>query len=231
MFESNRRLAAGLVVGVAAGLAAGGVTVATGDREDQGNFTARAKVMGAPGSGISGEVRFVQRSVGGQPEPLVDVFARVEGLPPGSKRGFHVHENGTCADAGTTQFGGAGGHYDPGPQGQSTPVDNNHPYHTGDLPNLEVDHRGVGELRTRTSRFVLQPNHRTSIDDRTGGVNSGTPGAAVIVHAMEDEGGEASIPGAPGRSQYAGGSRAACGILEFDDGPGPDGAPPGPADE
>jgi hypothetical protein len=107
MFESNRRLAAGLVVGVAAGLAAGGVTVATGDREDQGNFTARAKVMGAPGSGISGEVRFVQRSVGGQPEPLVDVFARVEGLPPGSKRGFHVHENGTCADAGTTQFGGA----------------------------------------------------------------------------------------------------------------------------
>ncbi|MBA3421973.1 MAG: superoxide dismutase family protein [Thermoleophilaceae bacterium] len=124
-----------------------------------------------------------------------------------------------------------GGHYDPGPQGQSTPVDNNHPYHTGDLPNLEVDHRGVGELRTRTSRFVLQPNHRTSIDDRTGGVNSGTPGAAVIVHAMEDEGGEASIPGAPGRSQYAGGSRAACGILEFDDGPGPDGAPPGPADE
>jgi len=145
------------------------------------------------------------------------VIARVKGLPPNSKGGFHVHEDGICgAEVGQPQLGSAGGHYDPCPQGQSTPVDNNHLYYTGDLPNLVVDEEGVGRLTTRTSRFVLQPNHRTSLDDRSGGNNSGGPGAAVIVHAMEDQGGETSPPGTPGRTNYAGGPRMACGVIDFD---------------
>jgi Cu/Zn superoxide dismutase len=64
---------------------------------------------------------------------------------------------------------------------------------------------------------------RLSLDDRNGGVNSGViPGASVIVHADEDRGDEQAPPGTPGRldvpgaALYAGGARAACGIIEFE---------------
>ena len=42
-------------------------------------------------------------------------------------------------------FTSAGGHFDPGPNGNTDP-DANHPYHMGDLPNMEVDANGNGEF-------------------------------------------------------------------------------------
>ena len=48
---------------------------------------------------------------------------------------MHIHEVGLCeAPAFTT----AGSHLDLGPAGSNLPVDANHPYHTGDIPNLIV---------------------------------------------------------------------------------------------
>jgi Cu/Zn superoxide dismutase len=133
------------------------------------------------------------------PEPTVEVIARISGPPaaltPGA-HGIHVHENGVCTEA--DAFTSAGGHFDPGPFGNSTPVDANHPFHMGDLPNLIVNARGVGVMRHVTSRITLSPGPLTVFDAN---------GSTVIVHLNPDRG----IPGVTGA---AGGGRIACGVIE-----------------
>ena len=71
----------------------------------------------------------------------VTVELRLTGLPDG-KRAVHIHEVGTCEPCAA-----AGGHHDPGPFGQPRPdtasdevpaADINHPFHMGDLINLEI---------------------------------------------------------------------------------------------
>src|SRR6185295_7151522 len=76
---------------------------------------AHADIAGAPGSGISGTAVFLQ--IGTGILPTVQVIVTVDGLAPGTKHGFHIHENGDCGNA----FAAAGGHFDPGPFGNSTP--------------------------------------------------------------------------------------------------------------
>ena len=46
---------------------------------------------------------------------------------------MHLHAVGKCEP----DFAAAGGHFDPGPAGNTDP-DANHPFHMGDIPNLEV---------------------------------------------------------------------------------------------
>ena len=93
--------------------------------------------------------------------------------------------------------GMAGGHFDPGPFASSTPVDANHPFHMGDLPNLIVDNEGRGFMKTTTSRITLSPGPLSIFDDN---------GSAVIVHVNSDTG-QTGINGG------AGGARIACGIV------------------
>jgi len=177
---------------------------------------ARAFVHGAPGSGISGVVTFTQAPCPGCPtpglmapptdpgfrnfpEPSVEIVAQINGpntaLTPGA-HGMHIHEAGICEPSGFTT---AGGHFDPGPFGSSLPVDANHPYHTGDVPNLIVDNSGHGFLQHTTSRITLSPGPLTVFDMN---------GSAVIVHLNPDRG----ITGVTGAS---GGARIACGIIEL----------------
>lgn len=157
---------------------------------------ARATIEGAPGSGISGEAVFTEIVSRYSPVSEVRVVVRVAGLAPGL-HGFHIHENGTCEAPFTT----AGGHFDPGPFGSSTPVDANHPYHAGDLPNLEANEAGVGHLEYVTSRVTLRRNaaNDLSVFDANG--------SAVIVHLNEDR-------GANGVTGASGGPRIACGVIE-----------------
>jgi Cu-Zn family superoxide dismutase len=159
---------------------------------------AHAAINGSTDSGISGEAVFTELVWRHTPVSEVRVIVHVMGLEPGL-HGFHVHENGTCAAPFTT----AGGHFDPGPFGSSTPVDANHPYHAGDLPNLEVNAAGVGHLEYVTSRFTLRQNtgNALSVLDANG--------SAVIVHLNEDLG----LNGVTGAS---GGPRIACGVIESD---------------
>jgi len=184
---------------------------ADGKRDSRNSVFARAIVSG-PG-GVEGIVEFSQPPCPGCPtpgstapatdprfenfpEPTVDVRARITGLTPGA-HGMHVHENAVCDPA--TSFATAGGHFDPGPAGNSEPVDANHPYHLGDLPNLIVSSRnGVGRLQHTTSRITLSPGPLSVFDAN---------GSAVIVHVNPDRG----IPGVTGAS---GGARVACGIIE-----------------
>jgi superoxide dismutase, Cu-Zn family len=197
------RFLLGLLLGAVCGIAVGGVTIATGDDDDDPRYEARAEILGPPGSGISGEARFRQYSTEDQPAPSVDVDVVVRGLPREPReRAFHVHETGACAPT----FTAAGGHFDAGPFKNTTPPDQNHPYHLGDLPALQV-RNGVGRLHAETTRFVLQPDHATTIFD--------SDGAAVIVHELEDLG-EVGPPGRPGPTGSAGGGRAACGVVEMD---------------
>ena len=123
---------------------------------------------------------------------LVDIFIRAYGLSPG-KHAVHIHETALCDPCGS-----AGGHFDPGPSGESSP-DGNHPFHSGDLVNIKINHRGKGTLRTTTSRITLSPGPLSLFDD---------DGSAFIIHVDEDTYcPNGAVPGC------AGGARAACGII------------------
>ena len=160
---------------------------------------ARASIQGAPGSGISGVVIFRQVPASKfSPVTKTEIVARIEGLTPGL-HGMHIHETGDCTDT-ALSFGGAGGHFDPGPFGSSTPVDANHPFHMGDLPNLVVNEAGVGHLRRySTSRITLSSGPLSVFDAN---------GSAVIIHQNQDL-------GTTGVTGASGGPRIACGVIQL----------------
>lgn len=139
---------------------------------------------------------------------IVDVVIQVRrGLTEG-KHGVHIHETGACEPCSA-----AGGHFDPGGHGNTNP-DGNHPYHAGELPNINIDDisgfdfnrdgepLGGGTLITLTTRISLSDGPLSIFDE---------DGAAIIIHTNPDsycpDGEEAGC---------AGGGRAACGVLERD---------------
>lgn len=123
----------------------------------------------------------------------VEITATVEGLTPGA-HGFHLHAVGTCQP----DFLAAGGHFDPGPAG-NTDADANHPFHMGDMPNLVADAAGKATLSTVTTRVTLSPGPLSLFD---------ADGTAVIVHGNADQG----KTGEP-KSGLSGGPRVACGVI------------------
>ena len=89
------------------------------------------------GEGITGRATFVERQQG--TGKIVEITLTVSGLKPGM-HGVHLHAVGKCEP----DFTAAGGHFDPGPSGNPDP-DANHPFHMGDIPNLEVGANGRGD--------------------------------------------------------------------------------------
>jgi Cu-Zn family superoxide dismutase len=190
----KKLLALSVIAAAVCGAAAGALALRAGAGPNE--LRAHATIVG---NGITGEARFIQAPVDKNlPEPTVEVEVMVKGeaLAPG-RHGFHIHENASCDPP---AFLTAGGHFDPGPFGNSTPVDANHPFHAGDLPNLEVNEAGVGHLQATTSRITLSPGPLSVFDAN---------GSAVIVHLNPDQG----INGVAGAS---GGPRVACGVIELD---------------
>ncbi len=132
----------------------------------------------------------------------VDVFLRLSavladwdignGISEG-KHAVHIHETGSC-----TPCGSAGGHFDPGPNSNTSP-DGNHPFHAGDLTNISVDSLGRGTYLTSTTRITLSPGPLSIFDE---------DGSAFIVHTNPD-----SYCAEGEAAGCAGGSRAACGII------------------
>jgi superoxide dismutase, Cu-Zn family len=104
----------------------------------------------------------------------LQVTANLAGLSPG-RRGFHVHEHGSC-DTGPEgdPAGAAGGHFAPLGRPHGGPHDPPEERHVGDLGNLVVD-------RDRTARVTFTDQLAT-LDGETGIV-----GRAVVVHAGEDD--------------------------------------------
>ena len=123
---------------------------------------------------------------------VVEISMNVNGLPAG-KHAVHIHENATC-----TPCGAAAGHFDPGPHSNSNP-DGNHPFHSGDLINIDIKSNGKGKMSTTTSRITLSPGPLSLFDAN---------GSAFIIHVNEDSYcPEGVVKGC------AGGARAACGII------------------
>ncbi|HEV8582563.1 MAG TPA: superoxide dismutase family protein [Thermoanaerobaculia bacterium] len=154
---------------------------------------ASAVISGCTDPAISGFALLLERP-SDEGVKLVDVTVVVTGLPDG-KHAVHIHETGACSPC-----SGANGHFDPGPASNSSP-DGNHPFHSGDLINLEV-HGGVGALHTETSRVTLSPGPLSLFD---------ADGSAVIIHVNPDT----YCPSGP-VAGCAGGARAACGVITTD---------------
>jgi superoxide dismutase, Cu-Zn family len=143
------------------------------------------------GEGITGTAEFVERAVG--TGKMVDITVTVKGLKPGM-HGVHLHAVGKCEP----DFTAAGGHFDPGPAGNMDP-DANHPFHMGDIPNLDVAANGSGTMKISTSRVTLSEGPLSLLD---------ADGSAIIIHGNPDQG----ITGAP-KSGVSGGPRVACGVI------------------
>ena len=158
----------------------------------QGKITARARAE-LKGEGITGTAEFVETTYDTGREVSVTVSAK--GLKPGL-HGVHLRAIGKCE---APAFTAAGGHFDPGPAGNTDP-DANHPFHMGDIPNLRVGADGNGTLHARTTRVTLSDGPLSLFD---------ADGSAVIIHGNEDQG----ITGEP-KSGVSGGPRLACGVIE-----------------
>ena len=143
------------------------------------------------GDGITATLTLTERAQGSG--KLVDITLEAKGLKPG-KHGVHLHAVGKCEP----DFAAAGGHFDPGPAGNTDP-DANHPFHMGDIPNLDVGANGAGKLTATTTRITLSEGPLSIFD---------ADGTAVIIHGNEDQG----ITGEP-KSGVSGGPRVACGVI------------------
>jgi Cu-Zn family superoxide dismutase len=164
---------------------------------------ATAEIKGCTDPAIHGTATLTEQVT---PEGIKEVTVEmtVKGLTDG-KHAVHIHEVAACEPCGAAK-----GHHDPGPYGESRPdsagdevpaKDINHPYHMGDLINIESKD-GIGSMKTTTNRVTLSPGTLTILDD---------DGSAFIIHTNPDTycDQESDL-----KKGCAGGSRDACGIIK-----------------
>jgi len=155
---------------------------------------ARAEMQG---ENIAGQAEFIEYEFGDQ--KVVKITLELTGDPDklkADKHAVHIHEKGDCSCEG---FKCAGGHFDPGPAGNTDP-DVNHPYHAGDLPSITIDENGKGKLEAISTRITLSDGPLSILTGQ---------GTALMVHANPDpyKGGEHG-------SGVSGGPRIACGVIK-----------------
>ena len=146
------------------------------------------------GKGITGTATFTEFEFGTQ--ILVKVLLTLEGDIKAGSHAVHIHEKGCCDDEG---FKCAGGHFDPGPAGNSDP-DVNHPYHAGDLPNIVIGEDGKGTLEAVTNRVTLSDGPLSILAGE---------GTSLMVHANPDP-----YHGGDHGSGVSGGPRMVCGVIK-----------------
>lgn len=149
------------------------------------------------GNNITGSADFleVEKGTGRYVKLELSVKGDPTVLTPGL-HGVHIHETGLCE---MPDFKSAGGHFDPGPAGNTDP-DINHPYHLGDLPNIKIDNNGFGFLEAISSRFTLSDGPLSIFDE---------DGASIMVHVHQDQEHQGEH-----KSGVSGGPRAACGVIK-----------------
>src|SRR5215213_6648498 len=178
------------VFAVATAVAATGALAMAQTPQSHGSHgAAKADITG---KGISGTAEFAEHTQSGG--AMVELTLNVTGLTPG-KHGVHLHAVGKCEP----DFTAAGGHFDPGPASNTDP-DANHPYHMGDLPNVEAGANGSASLKAVTTRVTLADGPVSLLD---------ADGSAIVIHGNPDQG----ITGEP-KSGVSGGPRVACGVIE-----------------
>lgn len=148
------------------------------------------------GDAITGKAEFTEYEFGTQ--KVVKIVLELSGDPskivPG-KHAVHIHEKADCSGG----FKCAGGHFDPGPSGNSDP-DENHPFHAGDLPNITIDDSGKGKLEAISTRVTLSEGPLCILTGE---------GTSLMVHGNPDP-----YKGGPHGSGISGGPRIVCGIIK-----------------
>ncbi len=116
------------------------------------------------GSTVQGQATLTDTTEG------LQVTVKVSGVAPGS-HGWHIHQFGTCGDAGNA----AGGHYNPegAPHG-FFPKDGPGKAHPGDMGNIEVKPDGSGETTVTLPGVPV----------------SSVAGRAIILHEKADDFGQ-----------------------------------------
>lgn len=195
----SKMLAVGRISATSCVLVLLGTAVAAAD-----GLKASAEMKGCTDAAVTGTATLVEQTTSeGVKEVTVEM--QVKGLKDG-KHAVHIHEVGSCEPCAA-----AGGHHDPGPFGESRPdsatdevpaKDINHPFHMGDLINLEVKD-GVGTLKHTTNRVTLSPGRLSVFDDN---------GSSIIVHTAADTYCDEETDLKKG---CAGGARDACGVIEL----------------
>jgi Cu-Zn family superoxide dismutase len=105
------------------------------------------------------------------PENKVKVVARIEGLAPNTKHGFHIHQFGDISSADGMA---TGGHYNPEKHDHALP--DHMMRHAGDFGNITADDKGVAEFELVVDNISLTEGPDAII------------GRGVIVHAKPDDG-------------------------------------------
>jgi Cu-Zn family superoxide dismutase len=168
-------------------------------------LTASANIKGCTDPAITGSATLSEESTE-EGIKQVTVHLKVQGLSDG-KHAVHIHETGACEPCGAAK-----GHHDPGPFGETRPdsaTDNvpasdiNHPYHMGDLINIEVKN-DKGSMMHTTNRITLSAGRLSILDE---------DGSALIIHTNEDTycDEESDL-----KKGCAGGPRDACGVIKLD---------------
>lgn len=119
------------------------------------------------GNKCRGTVRFTQEG------DAVKVVADIEGLAPGQKHAFHVHQYGDSTSADGMS---AGGHYNP--DGHQHGLPDASQRHAGDLGNLQADNDGKAHYEITVRNITVA------------GTKNPVIGRGVIVHAKVDDGGQ-----------------------------------------
>jgi Cu-Zn family superoxide dismutase len=117
----------------------------------------------------------------------VKVVADIEGLTPGQKHAFHIHQYGDCSSPDGMS---AGGHYNPEGHQHGLPDGENR--HAGDLGNVQADEQGKAHYEITVTNISIM------------GAKNPIIGRGVIVHAKVDDGGQ-PVGNA--------GARIACGVI------------------
>jgi Cu-Zn family superoxide dismutase len=133
------------------------------------------------GNQCHGLVRFIQDG------ELVKVVADFEGLTPGQKHAFHIHQYGDCSSPDGMS---AGGHYNP--EGHQHGLPDTESRHAGDLGNVQADEQGKAHYELMIKNVSIM------------GTRNPILGRGVIVHAKVDDGGQ-PVGNA--------GARIACGVI------------------
>jgi superoxide dismutase, Cu-Zn family len=160
----------------------------------QGFPEARATINGCTTGAALGSATLIE-TPSAEGIKNVTVMVSAAGLAPG-KHAVHIHEVGAC----TPTCAAAGSHVDLGPFGNNLPVTANHPYHSGDLINLQIGANGTGSMTHVTSRIAVSAGNLSIFD---------ADGASIVIHALPDTYCAAN----PGDPNCAGGGRTACGVL------------------
>src|ERR1041384_7839837 len=118
------------------------------------------------GNKCHGVVKFMQEG------DSVKVVADLEGLKPGQKHAFHIHQYGDCSSGDGMS---AGGHYNPENHPHALPASDNTPRHAGDLGNVQANDEGKAHYEITVNNISIA------------GTKNPIIGRGVIVHAKPDD--------------------------------------------